>query len=184
MNRYTYPHTIDNGAGEQLTFIKKVKDAEGDYLEVENLVQPNSGPPMHVHFKQDESLTVVKGKIGVQLSGGKEEFFGEGQTITFKAGEAHRFWNAGTEPMICKGWVKPSHNIEYFLTEIYKSTKAHGGKQPGQFDAAYLSERYKSEFDMPEIPSFVKKVVFPITIFVGKLSGQHKKFSDAPQPVQ
>jgi|GEM_PF-4653577 len=25
-------------------------------------VQPNSGPPMHVHWLQDEGFTVVKGK--------------------------------------------------------------------------------------------------------------------------
>jgi len=182
--RYNYPHTIENGAGEQITFIKHVKDSTGDYLEVENLVQPNSGPPMHVHFRQDESLTVVKGKMGVQILGAKEEFFGEGDTATFKAGEAHRFWNAGTGPLICKGWVKPAHNIEYFLTEIYKSTKINGGKAPGKFDAAYLMAKYKSEFDMLEIPSFVKKVIFPITIFIGKLSGKHKKFKDAPEPVR
>lgn len=43
--------------------------------------------------------------------------------------------------------------------------------------------RYKSEFDMPEIPTFVKKVIFPVTLFFGKLSGKHKKFEKAPEPV-
>jgi mannose-6-phosphate isomerase-like protein (cupin superfamily) len=183
MKSYTYPHTIENGAGEQLTFVRHVKETDGDYLEVENVVQPNSGPPMHVHFKQAESLTVVKGKIGVQVLGGKEEFFEEGQTVTFEAGQAHRFWNAGTEPLICKGWIKPAHNIEYFLTEIYKSTKANGGKEPGKFDGAYLSVKYKSEFELSEIPAFVKTVIFPIIVFFGKLSGKHKKFEDAPDAV-
>lgn len=184
MRQFNYPHTIENGGGEKLTFIKRITDDSGDYLKVENLVQPHSGPPMHVHFKQAESLTVVQGKIGVQYLGGKEIFFGEGDTITFKAGEAHRFWNAGTEPMICKGWVRPAHNIEYFLTEIYRSTKENGGKEPGKFDGAYLLTKYKSEFAMPEIPAFVKKVIFPVTIFLGKLSGKHKKFMDAPEPVR
>jgi hypothetical protein len=139
---------------------------------------------MHVHFKQDEGLTVVKGKIGVQTMGGKEEFYGEGHSITFKAGQPHRFWNAGIEPMVCKGWVKPAHNVEYFLTEIYKSTKENGGKQPSQFDGAYLLTKYKSEFDMFEIPVFVKKVIFPITLFIGKLTGRYGKFKDAPEAVK
>lgn len=183
MKKFNYPHTIENGAGEQLTFVKLIKDEAGDYLEVENLVQPNAGPPMHTHFKQEECITVVKGKIGVQRLGGKEEFFNEGESVTFKAGEAHRFWNAGTEPLICKGWVKPAHNVEYFLSEIFKSTKENGGKEPGKFEGAYLLTKYKSEFDMPEIPAFVKNVIFPVTIFFGKLSGKHKKFHDAPNPV-
>lgn len=58
--------------------------------------------PMHVHFKQDETLTIVKGKLGIQYLVGTQTILGEGETITFKAGEAHRFRNAGTEPMICK----------------------------------------------------------------------------------
>ena len=184
MKQFTYPHTIDNGAGEKLVFLRHVQDESGGYLEVENFVQPNSGPPMHVHLKQEESLTVVQGKIGVQVPGGKEEFFGEGDTVTFKAGEAHRFWNAGTDTLICKGYIKPADNIEYFLSEIFKSAKANGGDRPGQFDAAYLMTRYKSEFDMSEIPGFVKKVIFPVIVFFGKLFGKYRKFNDAPEAVK
>ncbi|MFN8348731.1 MAG: cupin domain-containing protein [Spirosomataceae bacterium] len=183
MQKFNYPHTIDNGAGEVLSFVKLIKDPAGDWLEVENCVSPGSGPPMHVHFKQAESLTVVKGKMGVQLLGQPEEFYGEGQSITFKAGEAHRFWNAGNDPLECKGWIKPAHNVEYFLTEIYKSVKANGGKQPDSFDGAYLMTKYRTEFDMSDIPTFVKKVIFPITLFFGKLAGKHKKFADAPEAI-
>ena len=182
--RYSYPHTIDNGGGEQITFLRLVPDTQGDWLEVENLVQPNSGPPMHIHFRQAESLTVVKGKIGIQHLSGEQQFFDEGETVIFEAGDPHRFWNAGNEPLICKGWIKPAHNIEYFLTEIYKSTKANGGKQPSQFDGAWLMNRYKSEFDMNDIPTFVKKVIFPTVLFLGKLAGKHKKFADAPAPLK
>ncbi len=184
MKPFTYPHTIENGAGEKLTFVRRATDASGEYLEVENLVQPNSGPPMHIHHRQSESLTVVKGKIGIQYLGGEEKFFGEGETITFNPGEAHRFWNAGNEPLVCKGSVRPVDNIEYFLTEIYKSTKENGGKKPGNFDGAYLLTKYKSEFDLCEVPTFVKKVIFPLTLFFGKLSGKHKKFREAPEPIK
>ena len=64
---YQYPHTIENGHGERLTFVRRVHDSEGDYVEVENCVLPDSGPPMHVHYRQSESLTVVQGRIGVQV---------------------------------------------------------------------------------------------------------------------
>ena len=30
MPRYTYPHTIDNGAGERLTFFRRVPGANGE----------------------------------------------------------------------------------------------------------------------------------------------------------
>lgn len=180
---YTYPHTIENGSGEELTFIRIVKDPEGDYLDVENTVQPGSGPPMHVHFKQAECLTIVKGEMGVQLPGEEPKYYKEGDTALFEAGIPHKFWNSGKEPLICKGWIKPIDNIEYFLTEIFRSTKENGGR-PSGFDGAYLMNRYKSEFDMVEIPGFVKKVIFPVTILLGKLAGKHKKFANAPDPVK
>lgn len=182
--QFTYPHTIDNGGSEKLTFTRLVKNGDTEYLEVENLVQPGGGPPMHVHYKQMESLTVKSGKIGVQVMGKQPEFYGPGETVTFKEGVPHKFWNAGEEPMICTGFVAPAHNIVYFLTEIYKSTKANGGKRPGTFDAAYLTDRYKSEFEMFDIPGFVKNVIMPVSLFFGKLSGKHKKFANAPEPVR
>lgn len=180
--QYNYPHSIENGHGEVLTFSRRVSDETGEWLEGENLVQPGGGPPMHVHFKQSESLTVIKGKMGIQRAGQQPEYVGEGATVTFEAGDAHRFWNAGDEPLICKGIVKPAHNVEYFLTEIFRSTKENGGR-PSAFDAAWLLTRYRSEFDMLEIPPFVKKVIFPMTLFFGKLAGKHKKFKNAPEPI-
>lgn len=178
--RYTHPHTIENGHGEQLTFVR----LEGDKLIVENLVQPGAGPPMHVHYKQAESLTVVSGRIGVQELGKEPTEHGPGATVTFRAGVAHKFWAAGNEPLRCTGWIQPAHNIEYFLTEIYASTKASGKGRPGDFEGAYLGLRYKSEFDILEVPAFVRKVIFPITVFFGKLAGKHRKYAEAPEPVR
>ncbi|MBI1227636.1 MAG: cupin domain-containing protein [Bacteroidetes bacterium] len=179
---FQYPHVIENLSGEKLIFKQLVRDSQGDWLEVENEVQPNSGPPMHVHFQQDESLTVVKGRMATQVLGEEPIFHEVGQSATFKAGVAHRFWNCGAEPLVCRGWIKPAHNLEYFLTEIYKSTNENGGKRPGAFDSAYLLHRYRSEFDMLEIPGFVKKVVFPVVLFLGRLTGKHHKFQNAPIP--
>ena len=181
--QYNYPHTIDNGGGELLTFVKHVKNGSEDYLEVENTVQPKSGPPMHVHFHQEEMITIVKGRMAIQVPGKEPQFFETGASVSFKPGEIHKFWNAGSEPLTGKGFIKPAYNIEYFLTQIYASTEANGGKRPGTFDAAFLLHRYKSEFDMYEIPTFVKKIIFPLVLFIGRLQGKHKKFDDAPPPL-
>ena len=182
--KYSYPHTIDNGHGEELTFVKRINNENGGLLEVENKLQPGAGPPMHVHHLQDESLTVIQGKLGVQLAGQDPTYHIAGETITFKKGTAHRFWNAGQDILLCKGWVSPPHNLEYFLTEIYRSTKLNGAHRPSLFDGAYLQTKYKSEFDMLEIPAFVKKVIFPLVIMIGKVTGRHRRFIDAPEPVR
>jgi len=179
-----YPHTIDNGGGEQLTFRRLVKEPSGDWLEVENLVKPGSGPPMHIHHYQEESLTVVKGRLGYQRPGQEPQFVGEGETLVFKPGEAHKFWNAGEQDLRCTGYIKPADNVVYFLTEIYASQKGNGGHRPDPFDAAYLARRYKSEFAMVEIPAFVQRYIFPVQVALGKLLGKYGKYADAPEPIR
>jgi mannose-6-phosphate isomerase-like protein (cupin superfamily) len=179
--RYTYPHKIDNGFGEELTFVQFVENENGGMLEIENRVQPGAGPPMHLHHKQDESLTVIQGKIAAHVLGHEPTFHGPGETVTFKKGVPHRFWNAGDEILICHGWASPAYNMEYFLTEIFNSAKTNGGK-PSPFDGAYLQTKYKSEFDLLEIPAFVKNFVFPVVVALGRVAGKYRKYEDGPTP--
>ena len=179
---YTYPHTIVDGGGEELTFVARRRDERGEYLEVRNRVMPGSGPPMHIHFFQEEGLTVEKGTIGYQIMGGEEKFAGEGETLTFAPGVPHRFWNTGEEELICHGFIRPPDNIEYFLTEIYASTKANGGKRPGGLDAAWLSHHFRTEFAITEIPPLVQKTIFPVQRLLSRLTGHYRKYRDAPEP--
>lgn len=183
MGRDTYPHTIENGAGERITFLRRVPGAGGDRLEVENIVQPGSGPPMHIHHHQEEALTVQHGRIGYQRPGEPAQFGEPGQTIVFKPGEAHKFWNAGETELRCTGYVEPADNLEYFLTELYASTKRNDGVRPDPFDAVFLISRYRSEFAMVEIPAAVQRWLFPVQLVVGKLLGKYKRYADAPEPL-
>lgn len=183
MTTYTYPHTIDNGSGERLTFVRRIHDAAGDRLDAENVVAPGSGPPMHVHHNQEEALTVQRGRIGWQRPGGEPQFAEPGETVVFKAGEAHTFWNAGAEELLCTGYIQPADNIEYFLGAIFASQRQRGGTRPSMFDAAFLMRRYRSEFTMTDIPAPVQRFGFPILVIIGRLLGKYRKYADAPEPI-
>ena len=184
MSHYTYPHTIDNGAGERLTFLRRVPGSAGDRLDVENIVQPGAGPPMHVHHYQEEALTVQQGRLGYQRPGQPPQFAGPGETVSFKPGEAHKFWNAGEDNLRCTGHIEPADNVEYFLTEIYASMRRNGSARPDPFDAAFLMTRYRSEFTMLEIPAAVQRFVFPIQVVIGTVLGRYRKYAEAPEPVR
>jgi len=181
---HPYPHSIENGAGERLTFIRRVPGRHGDRLEVENLVKPGAGPPMHVHHHQEEAVTVEEGRIAYQRGGEPPQFAGPGATVVFKPGEPHKFWNAGESDLRVTGYIEPADNTEWLLTELYASTKRRAGAGPDPFDAAYLIRRYRSEMAMLEIPAAVQHVVFPIQFAVGKLIGRYRKYADAPEPVR
>ena len=181
---YQLPHTIKNCIGETLIFKEIVKEPDGEKLLVENFVTPQSGPPMHTHFLQDEELTVVEGQIGYQVQGEEPKFAGPGDTVLFKRGVPHRFWNAGNDVLHCTGYVKPANTLVFYLSSIYAAQNKTGTGRPETFDGAFLLKRYASEYDMAELPGFVKKVIIPATYYVGKLLGKYRHFSDAPAPLK
>jgi len=45
-------------------------------------------------------------------------------------------------------------------------------------------KRYSSEYDIPEIPKFVKKFIIPVTYYIGKILGKYEHFKNAPEPVR
>ena len=180
----TYPHQIDNIIGEKLIFQRLEKTADGERLILENFVVPGSGPVMHTHWLQDECLTVVKGRIGYQVADQPAQYAGEGETILFKRGEAHRFWNDGKDILHCKGWIQPANTIVFFLTAIFAAQNKSAKAQPEMFDGAYLMKRYASEYAISGVPGFVKKVIVPVTYYLGKLLGKYKHFENAPEPIK
>jgi quercetin dioxygenase-like cupin family protein len=181
---YQFPHTIQNISGEKLTFLQLVKEKDGDKLLVENSVPPGEGPPMHTHYLQEEALTVVKGRIGYQIKGQTEQFAGPGETVVFAPGVAHKFWNAGKDDLYCTGHIKPANTFIFFLSSVYEAQRKSGSGKPEVFDASYLLTRYSSEYTMNEIPLLVRKVIMPVTYFIGKLLGKYKHFKNAPAPVK
>ena len=178
-----YPYTIDNGRGERLTFTGISQGPEGDRAGADGIAQPGAGPPMHVHYLQDEAARVVSGRLGYQVLGQEAKFAEAGELVVWPAGTAHKWWNASTTELRMIGWCQPPGNIEFFLGTLFASTKEHGGGRPNPFDAAFLMTRYRSEYAMLELPAFVRRVVLPILYVVGRALGKYKKFSDAPEPI-
>lgn len=180
----TYPYTIENGAGERITFLRRVAGPDGDRLELENLLEPGAGPPMHIHHYQEEALTVERGRAGYQRAGEPPRYAGPGETLVFQPGEPHRFWNAGNDRLLCRGYIRPPDNVEYFLSALYASQQRSGGRRPDPFDAAFLMRRYRSEFGMVGLPALVERFVLPAQVALGRLLGKYRKYADAPEPVR
>jgi quercetin dioxygenase-like cupin family protein len=183
--KITYPHVIENSIGEKIIFHELRKESDGDRLVAESFaITPGTGPVMHTHWLQDEGFTVVKGKIGYEVQGQPVKYAAEGDSIVFERGTPHRFWNAGQEALHCTCWVKPVNTFPFFITSIFAAQNKSGKGKPEMFDGAYLMTRYSAEYDISGIPKFVKKVVMPVTYFIGKILGKYKHFKDAPKPVK
>lgn len=181
-NEIQLPLEIANGTEDVVLFHRYYTDEQGrNAVEVETKTPPKGGSPMHVHYFQDELLTVVSGTLAIKEPGKPERKITAGETVLWKAGEPHKFWNAGNDTLHCKGWFSPADSFVFLLSEIHKAVNAGNGK-PSLFDIAFLMRRYKSEFYMLEVPAFVQAIFFPILIFIGKIMGRYKKYANAPKP--
>lgn len=178
-----HPHVIENGGGERVTFLGVRRGEDGrEFLEVENDVKPGAGPPLHVHYLQEEVISVVEGRAGYQLAGSPERFAGPGETVTFAPGQMHRFWNAGTGELKCRGTASPPLNFEYFLTELFASMRRARGGNPSPLDMAFLLDHYRAEFGVGTIPAPVQRFAFPVLRAIGRITGRYRRYADAPQP--
>ena len=177
--QHPFPFSIETKYGERINFLRM----EGGKLLLEGFCTPMAGPGFHTHLRQDEGVTVVSGKIGYQILGEEPRYGGPGDSVTFKRGVPHRFWNAGDDELHITGWISPAENVVFFLTTLYDALNRGEDKRPELFDGAYLTCRYRREYDAPEIPGFVKKVVMPVAYFIGNLRGKYRKFESAPQPL-
>ncbi|MEZ4898196.1 MAG: cupin domain-containing protein [Saprospiraceae bacterium] len=177
-----YPRIINNGHGDEITFLGVRMVRGRERLEVKGVVDPGAGAPMHVHHQQEEVFIIVNGKMETQLFGEEPKTYSAGDKVVFPAGTPHRFINPGPDKLEMEGWVEPANNVEFFLSEIYRSSVENGGR-PGLFDSAWLLNRYRSEFDMLVIPALVKKFIFPVVRWIGTLAGKANRFRNAPDPL-
>ncbi len=113
--KVTFPHTIENISGEKLTFLRIIARDGVEYLETESEVQPNAGPPMHVHYKQDESLTVLSGKIGDQELKGEKKFAGPGETVYSKPVFRINFGMRAMNHYACRDMPAPPITLYIFF---------------------------------------------------------------------
>jgi mannose-6-phosphate isomerase-like protein (cupin superfamily) len=178
------PVETDTGSGEQLRLLGVERDEKGEHLILEGFVQRGAGPPMHVHLLQDEGIRVVVGRLGymVRSPDGEDRkgSVGAGEEVVFRAGEIHRFWNHGEVPTRFADWVHPPGTFAWFITRLHASIRENGGERPAFLEGAYLSWRYRREFELEEIPGFVKRAVFPLVVVLGTLLGRYGKYRDAP----
>jgi quercetin dioxygenase-like cupin family protein len=112
--------TIQNPVtGERVTFLATSADTDGDAVVIETVVQPGGFvAAAHVHPAQSERFAIAAGQLGLKV-GRKKITLGPGEVATVEAGTAHRFWNAGADPVrfVCE--VRPALQFESLLETMF-----------------------------------------------------------------
>jgi mannose-6-phosphate isomerase-like protein (cupin superfamily) len=136
--------------GDLYTFKATGKQTNSQFTLIEQVVHPQSGPPPHVHHREDEVFYVLNGKFSF-LSGDKQGVFDTGATIYIPKGTLHTFKNIDEQKGRLLVLITPA-GLEEFFYAI--GTPAVDKITPPVFDPAVIEKvmRLAKDYHMSIIP--------------------------------
>jgi quercetin dioxygenase-like cupin family protein len=176
--------TIHNPVtGERITFLASAADTDGEAVVIETLVQPDGFvAAAHVHPSQSERFAVKSGTLGLK-TGRKKHTLGPGQVVTVEPGTAHRFWNAGDEPVrfVCE--VRPALQFESLLETMFALAAEGKTNRKGMPNLLRLAVIANAHFDtvrLPFPPSWLQRAGLVLGAPVGRLLGFQPTYAGEP----
>ncbi len=101
-------------AGDLYTVKAGGEDTGGAFTLIEVLVPPQSGPPPHVHRREDEAFYVLEGEFEVHVDD-RCLTAGPGTWVTLARGSLHHFRNIGPTPAKMLILAAPAGLDRFFL---------------------------------------------------------------------
>jgi mannose-6-phosphate isomerase-like protein (cupin superfamily) len=114
--------TIEVLPGETVTFKAVSTDTDGAYTLIEVIDEPQAGPPLHLHRREDESFYILEGTFAFQI-GDRALTATAGWFMTAPKGVPHSYKNIGTTPAKMLSLFVPA-GIENFFEDLSKLTAA------------------------------------------------------------
>ena len=138
--------------GDLYTFKATGKQTNGAFTMVDQIIQPENGPPPHIHRREDEAFYVLEGRFSF-LCGDKESVLETGAFAYIPKGTLHTFKNIDTKPGKLLVMITPA-GLERFFYSI--GTPATNTTSPPPFDPAVidklmkLADEYQMEIMLPD----------------------------------
>jgi quercetin dioxygenase-like cupin family protein len=120
-------------AGGRYTIKASGEDTGGAYALIEMFLPPSSGPPPHLHAREEEAFYILEGSLLFQV-GADSLTAGPGAYVKAPRGVRHAFKNVGTAPARVLMLVTPA-GMEKFFEEI--------GQPVGETPSAQALEKVK-----------------------------------------
>jgi mannose-6-phosphate isomerase-like protein (cupin superfamily) len=167
--------TIENPVtGERITFLATSRDTDGEAVVIETVVQPDGFvAAAHVHPSQSERFAVAEGKLGLKV-GEKKLTLGPGDVAVVEAGTAHKFWNAGEEPVRFSCEVRPALQFESLLETMFALAADGKTSRKGMPNPLRLAVIAKAHFDtvrLPFPPAWIQAAGLALGAPLGRLLG-------------
>jgi mannose-6-phosphate isomerase-like protein (cupin superfamily) len=160
--------------GERITFLATSGDTDGEAVVIECIVQQDGAvAAAHVHPSQTERFAVASGTLGMKV-GGKKLTLRAGDVVTVETGTAHKFWNAGDEPVkfVCE--VRPALQFESLLETMFALAadgKTNRKGMPNLLRLAVIANAHFDTVRLPFVPAWLQKAGLIFGAPVGRLVG-------------
>ena len=164
---------LENRHTGEILMMRRVRDAQGQIvLTLDGTLPPGtSGPPLHVHFCENEEGTVKAGKLGAQI--GKDKFVvPAGGTVVLPAGRPHRWWNAGDDLLEFSGQVIPV-DLDRYLQAVFAVLNASDGRPP-IFYLAHVLWRHRDTQLLSIPPPAIQRILLPVVLIIGRILGKYR----------
>lgn len=93
------------------------KDTEGKIAIFEEIVAPESGPPLHLHKEQYEIFHIISGAIEFEIESERIEAL-PGKTVVVPPGTKHSFINKSKEKSVIHFDLLPAGDSEAFFEKL------------------------------------------------------------------
>ncbi|MBB02228.1 MAG: cupin [Planctomyces sp.] len=139
--------------GDVYRFLATGEETGGKYATFEAIVPPGSGPPPHIHSREEESFLVLEGEMTFQL--GKDRIVAsEGTFLNMPIGSLHCFKNETDTTARLLISVAPA-GLEKMFFEVGQplADNAESAPPPNETDIQKLLEaapRYGVEIKFPQ----------------------------------
>jgi mannose-6-phosphate isomerase-like protein (cupin superfamily) len=160
--------------GERLT-LRRIKTDNGvEELRLAGSLPPHrQGPPLHIHFEEDERGEVISGAVSA-LVDGRQLVIRAGGSGHFPKGSAHRWWNDGDEELVLRGVVTPAVDLDRYLQAMFEVLNAGPPNRPPIFYMAHVLYRHRKTQLAPVVPWAVQQVLLPIVVWLGTVLGKYR----------
>ena len=106
---------------------------------------PQSGPPLHIHYSEDEIIYVLEGECEIECEGQSYKVL-NGATAAFPKNSRHTFSNMGTIPCKVLVTIIPG-GVERFFEEV---SRLPTNQPPDIEQIKAIANKYNAEILTPQ----------------------------------
>lgn len=184
--------TVTNRHTGEVLNLRRIRRNGEVWLALSGTLPPHQqGPPMHIHFAEDEEGAVTSGTLSFIVDG-REGAARAGESTTIPRGKPHRWWNAGDVPLAFHGYAKPAVDLDTYLQAVFDVINAGPPGRPPLFYMAHVALRHRETQTVLVMPPPIQALVFRLAVALGTLLGKYRgtdwpgcpaRFRPAPEDI-